>query len=148
MKILMSVGGLLLALVLFFLFNVVCNTTLRSSRIDLTSNGLYTLSKGTTNQLAKPRVIRARALHQHAVARLLEPRKHPALLDREVRLELGGEGPGHVPPLRFERARVVTAALRRTPRAAREHERRVVILREWPQVGMALHVALPATLIS
>lgn len=53
MKLLLSFGGLLLALVLFFLFNVVCNTTLRSSRIDLTSNGLYTLSKGTTNQLAK-----------------------------------------------------------------------------------------------
>lgn len=53
MKLFMSLGGLALALVVFFLFNLVCNTALRSTRVDLTEDGLYTLSDGSKSLLGK-----------------------------------------------------------------------------------------------
>ena len=47
----MSFGGVVTILVLFVAFNVLTGATLRSSRIDLTENKLYTLSEGTRNIL-------------------------------------------------------------------------------------------------
>jgi ABC-type uncharacterized transport system involved in gliding motility auxiliary subunit len=45
-------GGLALALVLLLAVNIVSQGAFRSARLDLTENGLYTLSKGTTHILA------------------------------------------------------------------------------------------------
>lgn len=53
MKKLLSSTGLLVAVVLFVAFNVFANVALKSARIDLTANKLYTLSDGTKNILAK-----------------------------------------------------------------------------------------------
>ncbi len=50
---LLTGGGLLLAVVLFFAVNIVANTLLTSSRVDLTQNRLYTLSEGTLNILGR-----------------------------------------------------------------------------------------------
>jgi ABC-type uncharacterized transport system involved in gliding motility auxiliary subunit len=49
----MSVGGLLTLLVLFLAFNLLVGAGLRTGRIDLTENRLYTLSDGTRNILAR-----------------------------------------------------------------------------------------------
>jgi len=51
-KRLVSGTGLLIALGLFVALNIVSNNTLTSWRLDLTENGLYTLSDGTRNILA------------------------------------------------------------------------------------------------
>jgi len=53
MKKLYSIGGLLLALVLFLAANLLFNTLFRSTRFDLTENRLYTLSEGSKKVLAK-----------------------------------------------------------------------------------------------
>ncbi len=45
--------GFSIALVLFLAVNVLASATLRSARVDLTENGLYSLSEGTRNILAK-----------------------------------------------------------------------------------------------
>lgn len=50
-KILTS-SGLLMAIALWFAVNIISNTTLKSARLDLTDNQLYTLSQGTKNILA------------------------------------------------------------------------------------------------
>lgn len=47
-----SLIGLVVCLALFFALNVLGASTLRSARIDLTENKLYTLSEGTKNILA------------------------------------------------------------------------------------------------
>ncbi|MFN0242865.1 MAG: Gldg family protein [Planctomycetota bacterium] len=52
MKNLLSTTGLVVALVLFVAFNVFANVGLKSARLDLTENKLYTLSDGTKNILA------------------------------------------------------------------------------------------------
>lgn len=44
-------SGLALAIVLFFSVNVLSNVTLKSARLDLTENQLFTLSEGTRNIL-------------------------------------------------------------------------------------------------
>lgn len=48
-KQLLSTAGLLLAVILFLSFNIVTNGNLKSARIDLTEDQLYTLSDGTLN---------------------------------------------------------------------------------------------------
>jgi ABC-type uncharacterized transport system involved in gliding motility auxiliary subunit len=48
-KQLLSTTGLILATILFLSFNIVTNGNLKSARIDLTENKLYTLSEGTLN---------------------------------------------------------------------------------------------------
>lgn len=48
-KQLLSTVGLLLAVILFLSFNIVSNGNLKSARIDLTEDNLYTLSEGTLN---------------------------------------------------------------------------------------------------
>ena len=53
MKKLLSVGGLFLVLGLFLAANLLFNTLLRSSRMDLTENKLYTLSSGTKSVVSK-----------------------------------------------------------------------------------------------
>ncbi len=45
--------SIVLAIILFFAVNVIASNTLRSSRADLTENGLYSLSNGTQELLAK-----------------------------------------------------------------------------------------------
>ena len=50
---LLGTGGLAIALVLLFSVNVVSNATLRSARVDLTEDGLYTLSENSKAILAK-----------------------------------------------------------------------------------------------
>jgi ABC-type uncharacterized transport system involved in gliding motility auxiliary subunit len=52
-KKLLSTTGILVALVLFLAFNVLAGAGLKSTRLDLTQNGLYTLSGGTLNLLGK-----------------------------------------------------------------------------------------------
>jgi ABC-type uncharacterized transport system involved in gliding motility auxiliary subunit len=47
-----SLAGLAVALVLFFAVNMASSALLRGARLDLTENGLYTLSEGTENILA------------------------------------------------------------------------------------------------
>ncbi|MED6335198.1 MAG: Gldg family protein [Planctomycetota bacterium] len=47
-----SLAGLAVALVLFFAVNMASGALLRGARLDLTENGLYTLSEGTENILA------------------------------------------------------------------------------------------------
>jgi len=51
-KALLSTTGLLLALLLFLGFNILAGAGLKSLRVDLTRNRLYTLSPGTLNLLA------------------------------------------------------------------------------------------------
>lgn len=51
MKNLMSATGLIVVLVLFLAFNVFTGASLSGARIDMTENGLYTLSQGTRNVL-------------------------------------------------------------------------------------------------
>lgn len=48
-KQLLSTTGLILAVILFISFNIVSNGNLKSSRIDLTEDNLYTLSQGSLN---------------------------------------------------------------------------------------------------
>lgn len=48
-KQLLSTLGLILAIILFLSFNIVTNGNLKSARIDLTQDKLYTLSEGTLN---------------------------------------------------------------------------------------------------
>jgi len=50
---LISAGGIGIAIVVFLAFNVLSNTLFKYSRLDLTENNLYTLSKGTKNILGK-----------------------------------------------------------------------------------------------
>lgn len=47
----MTLGGLVLAAVLLIAVNVFSNTAFTSARLDLTENGLYTLTEGTRNIL-------------------------------------------------------------------------------------------------
>lgn len=51
MKNLMSATGLVVVLVLFLAFNVFTGASLSGARVDMTENGLYTLSQGTRNVL-------------------------------------------------------------------------------------------------
>jgi len=51
-KALLSTTGLLLALLLFLAFNILAGAGLKSMRVDLTQNRLYTLSTGTLNVLS------------------------------------------------------------------------------------------------
>ena len=46
-KRLVTSGGLIAGLALFVALNVISNTSLKSARIDLTENQLYTLSEGS-----------------------------------------------------------------------------------------------------
>ncbi|MEY3220397.1 MAG: hypothetical protein RIT27_1754 [Pseudomonadota bacterium] len=48
-KVLLSSGGLLLAVGLFLAVNIISNTAFKSTRLDLTDNKFYTLSQGTRN---------------------------------------------------------------------------------------------------
>ena len=48
----LSVGGLIIAVVLFLAVNIVSDQTLRSSRLDLTQAQLFTLSAGTREILS------------------------------------------------------------------------------------------------
>ena len=48
-KKLLSTAGLLLAILLFISFNIVSNGNLKSARVDLTEDNLYTLSEGSLN---------------------------------------------------------------------------------------------------
>jgi len=48
-KQLLSTAGLILAAILFLSFNIVTNGNLKSARIDLTQDKIYTLSEGTLN---------------------------------------------------------------------------------------------------
>jgi len=48
-KQLLSTAGLILAVILFLSFNIVTNGNLKSSRVDLTQDKLYTLSDGSLN---------------------------------------------------------------------------------------------------
>ncbi|WP_353572789.1 Gldg family protein [Candidatus Albibeggiatoa sp. nov. BB20] len=52
MKKFLTTSGLLIGLALFLAVNILSNTTLKSLRLDLTENNLYTLSEGTKNILA------------------------------------------------------------------------------------------------
>jgi ABC-type uncharacterized transport system involved in gliding motility auxiliary subunit len=49
----LSVGGIVLAFVLFVALNIVSNAMLGAAHLDLTADRLYTLSSGTRAQLAK-----------------------------------------------------------------------------------------------
>ncbi|NOQ94174.1 MAG: gliding motility protein GldG [Methylophaga sp.] len=48
-KQLLSTAGLILAVILFLSFNIVTNGNLKSARVDLTEDKLYTLSEGSLN---------------------------------------------------------------------------------------------------
>ena len=50
-KQLLSTVGLVLAVILFLSFNIVTSGNLKSARVDLTEDKLYTLSDGTLNIL-------------------------------------------------------------------------------------------------
>ncbi|MBM3538801.1 MAG: ABC transporter [Alphaproteobacteria bacterium] len=50
---LLSLGGIVLALIVFVAINVVANRTLSTTRLDLTADRLFTLSAGTKSVLAK-----------------------------------------------------------------------------------------------
>jgi len=50
---LLSLGGIVLALVVFVAINIVANRTLSTTRLDLTADRLFTLSAGTKSVLAK-----------------------------------------------------------------------------------------------
>jgi ABC-type uncharacterized transport system involved in gliding motility auxiliary subunit len=50
---LLTVGGLVLALVLLLAVNILAGATLRSAQVDLTENKLYTLSEGTRKVLGE-----------------------------------------------------------------------------------------------
>ncbi|MDT8311306.1 MAG: Gldg family protein [Methylophaga sp.] len=52
-KQLLSTTGLILAIILFVSFIIVVNGNLRSARVDLTQDNLYTLSEGTLNILSE-----------------------------------------------------------------------------------------------
>ncbi len=52
MKKFLTTSGLMIGLALFVAINILSNTTLKSFRLDLTENSLYTLSEGTKNILA------------------------------------------------------------------------------------------------
>jgi ABC-type uncharacterized transport system involved in gliding motility auxiliary subunit len=49
----LSIGGIVLAFILFGAVNILSNTTLSTARLDLTSDKLFTLSPGTKAVLAK-----------------------------------------------------------------------------------------------
>lgn len=49
----LTTGGLVMAVVILLAVNILSNTFLTTSRLDLTDNGLYTLSKGTKNILSE-----------------------------------------------------------------------------------------------
>ncbi len=49
---LLTAGGLIAAVVLFFAVNIIANGMFGGARIDLTENRLYTLSQGTRNVIA------------------------------------------------------------------------------------------------
>ena len=49
----LSIGGVVLALILFVAINIVANRMLSTTRLDLTSDKLFTLSAGTKSVLAK-----------------------------------------------------------------------------------------------
>lgn len=51
-KNLLTTSGLLMVVVLFLLINLVSNALFSSARLDLTANGLYSLSDGTNNILS------------------------------------------------------------------------------------------------
>lgn len=71
-KNLLTTGGLLMLVVLFLLVNIVSNAIFSSARLDLTSNGLYSLSDGTHNilsNLSEPVTLRF-YLSQNEVANL------------------------------------------------------------------------------
>ncbi len=51
-RVLMTSTGLILGIVLFFAVNMISNGLFKSARLDLTDNGLYTLSKGSRNIVA------------------------------------------------------------------------------------------------
>src|SRR6185295_10528575 len=51
-KTLLSTTGLVLALLLFLGFNILSGAALKTMRVDLTENRLFTLSQGTLNLLA------------------------------------------------------------------------------------------------
>ena len=48
-----AVGAVILAAVIFVMLNIAADTALTGSRIDLTENGLFTLSQGTKNIIAR-----------------------------------------------------------------------------------------------
>ena len=49
----LSIGGIVLALILFVAINIVANRMLSTTRLDLTSDRLFTLSAGTKSVIAK-----------------------------------------------------------------------------------------------
>src|SRR5262245_10410014 len=51
-KTLLSTTGLILAVLLFLAFNILAGAGLKSTRIDMTENRIFTLSQGTKNLLA------------------------------------------------------------------------------------------------
>jgi len=55
-KTLLSTTGLVLALLLFLGFNILSGAALKTMRVDLTENRLYTLSQGTLNLLTNLQV--------------------------------------------------------------------------------------------
>jgi len=60
-KQLLSTAGLVLAVILFLSFNIVTNGNLKSARVDLTQDQLYTLSEGSLNiieSLTEPLTLR------------------------------------------------------------------------------------------
>ncbi len=73
-KLLMTSTGLILGIVLFFAINMISNGLFKSARIDLTDNGLYTLSQGSKN----------------IVANLVEPVSLRFYLSEKLVAQLGG----------------------------------------------------------
>lgn len=73
-RLLMTSTGLILGVVLFFAVNMISQGLFKSARLDLTDNGLYTLSQGSEN----------------IVSNLVEPIKLRFYLSEKLVPELGG----------------------------------------------------------
>ena len=125
---LMTMTGVVLALVLLFAVNILVSRTLGSARIDLTENRLFTLSEGTRSILASYRGAGDPALPSLATRvgkgarhRQLRRSRARALLNEYERLS-GGKLALHVidpEPFSEEEDRAVAYGLRGVPLGTR-----------------------------
>jgi ABC-type uncharacterized transport system involved in gliding motility auxiliary subunit len=96
-KQLLSTTGLLLAIVLFISFNIVVNGNLKSARVDLTEDNLYTLSAGSQNVLASiTEPVTLRFYYSEQVAQALPSLKAYAQRVQELLLEYQRESNGMI----------------------------------------------------
>jgi ABC-type uncharacterized transport system involved in gliding motility auxiliary subunit len=93
----MSLAGLFLAVILFLSLNVLSGNTLRSARLDLTQEGLFTLSQGSMRIVrAIPEPIRLRFYFSEKLANQLPAVKTYGLRVRELLEEYVNRSDGRI----------------------------------------------------